>query len=116
MHELLEAANDVGFQHLVSRYLRLEDGETIWSIADAGIGVEDARHRTGVPPDARCVRYEVMHPDQEWSFKGRAVWRGGKLLEPTATHTCIETISATKGRYASDDAVAEVINDWLKSL
>lgn len=117
MHELIETANDVGFRHLVVRYLRLDDGETVWTIEDASIDVVEAKRRTGVPADAKSVRYKVQYPDGGWSFVGRAVWRGTKLLEPKAVHNVIETYNDDDGRYGDDDdAVAAAVNEWLTSL
>ena len=117
MHELIETANDVGFHHLVSRRLRLEDSETVWTVEGAGIEVEGAKRRTGVPPDAKPVRYRVQYPDGGWSFVGRAVWRGTKLLEPKAVHNVIETYNDDDGRFGDDDdAVAAAVNEWLKCL
>lgn len=117
IYELIETANDAGFHHLVSRYLRLDDGETVWSVEGASVEVEDAKRRTGVPADAKSVRYKVQHPDGGWSFVGRAVWRGNKLFEPKAVHNVIESYNDDDGRYdGNDDAVAAAVNEWLMSL
>lgn len=117
VQELIEIANDAGFHHLVSRRLRLDDGETVWSVEGASVEVEDAKRRTGVPADAKSVRYKVQYPDGGWTFVGRAVWRGTKLLEPKAVHNVIETYNDDDGRYGDDDdAVAAAVNDWLTCL
>lgn len=117
MHEFIETWNDAGFRHLVSRYLRLDDGEMVWTIVHASIEVEDAKRRTGVPADAKSVRYTVQYPDGGWSFVGRAVWRGTKLMEPKAVHNVIETYNDDDGRYGGDDdAVAAAVNEWLMAL
>ena len=117
VYELIETANDLGFQHLATRRLRLDDGETVWTVEGASIEAEDIKRRTGVPADAKPVRYKVQHPEDGWSFVGRAVWRGTKLLEPKAVHNVIETYNDDDGRYGNDDdAVAAAVNDWLISL
>lgn len=115
VHQLIETANDAGFQHLVKGYCRLDDEQDVWTIEGACITVEQARHRTGVPRDAKCVRYEVEHPEAGWSFRGRAVWRSNKLFQPLATHTCIENFDGD-ARYGNDDMVASAINDWMQCL
>ncbi|TXN17216.1 hypothetical protein FV219_00890 [Methylobacterium sp. WL122] len=114
--EFIEIANDVAFQHLVKGYCRLDDEQDVWTIEGACVTIEPTRHRTGVPRDARCVRYKVEHPEEGWTFTGRAVWRANKLYEPKATHTCIEIVSGD-ARYGEDeDMVATAINDWMKAL
>ncbi|KOX59196.1 hypothetical protein ADL19_05675 [Streptomyces purpurogeneiscleroticus] len=116
VQELIEVASNAGFQHLVKGYCRLDDEQDTWSIEGACIKVEQARHRTGVPRDAQCVRYEVEHPEAGWSFTGRAVWRANKLFEPKATHTIVESVRGDARYGHDDDAVAVAVNDWLMCL
>ncbi|MBP1180911.1 hypothetical protein [Methylobacterium sp. PvR107] len=116
MYELVETANSAGFQHLVSQYLCLHNGETTWTVEGASITVQDARRRTGIPADARPVRYLVEHPEQGWSFAGRAVWRLGRLFEPKAVHNCIERYWDDREQYGDDNAIVAAVNEWLKAL
>lgn len=70
-------------------------------------------NRCGVPPDATTYRYLVEHPDQEWTFVFRAVWRQGRLFRP-ATHVVIEPFDGDSDH--GPEVISVLVNEWLQSL
>ncbi|WP_139257103.1 hypothetical protein [Methylobacterium sp. yr668] len=117
MYEIIETANDVAFQRLLVREQLCPDGKrSTWTVGEASVVAEPARHRTGIPSDATCLRYLVEHPEEAWTFAGRAVWRSGELFRPLATHVRIERFWDDSERGRSANELAEAVNEWLRSL
>jgi hypothetical protein len=115
--EVLEAANALIVQRLIQTYLPPDQEESVCTVEGACI----ARHRTwkryGVPADATSWNYVIEHPDEGWSVTVRSVWRDGKLMEPTATHTCIERYWADDtDLIADEDAACVAFNEWAQSV
>jgi len=117
MHEIVGTANDVAFQRLLERErLWPNEDQNVWTIGGACVVAEPARHRTGIPADATCLRYLVEHPVEGWTFAARVVWRSGKLFGPKAVHNVVERYWDDAERYGSDEAVSEAVNQWLRSV
>ena len=109
----LDEANHLIVQHLIRRYL--PPGVSVATIEEACATAQRIGNRHGVPRDAVTYLYTIEHPEQGFAFDVRAVWRCGKLLPPTATHTVILDYE-DQGVHGSDQAVRLAVNDWLQSV
>jgi hypothetical protein len=111
----INIANQLIIQRLVRIYLSEPDRE-FWSIEGACVTPRQIGNRYGVPRDAVTLTYLFGHPDLAWSFRVRAVWRNGDLMQPWATHTIIEAFFDDEDRYGGPDATRLAVHEWLRSL
>lgn len=114
---VIETANNLILQRLVRFYLSPEEEGHVFTIEGACVTRRQMGNRYGVPADATSWRFTVENPEYGWSFTARAVWRDGKLMSPTATHTVIEEYYADDTNLVADeDAARLMVNDWLQSV
>lgn len=111
----LDIANQIIIQRLVRHYLSGPD-RAFWSIEGACITPRQIGSRYGIPRDAVTRTYLFEHPDLAWSFRVRAVWRGGDLMQPWATHTVIEAYFDDEDRYGGPDGTRLAVHEWLMAL
>lgn len=114
--QLIHEGNQCTTRWLLNQYLPELEGSNVWSRDGACITTRRAT-RTGVPLDAACWRVVIEHPEQGWSYAVRAVWRGGRLMSPVATHCVIEAYFADdEGLVVDPQAACMAVNEWLLSL
>lgn len=115
-YDITDTANQVTMQRLLLRYFSSQQRYATRQIAGATFTVEPSRHRTGIPKDASCQRYVIMHVAQGWTVVARTVWCNGRLLEPRAVHTRLDHYLDDEDRHGSAEAVANAFNGWLLTL
>ena len=109
------AANALMIQHFARSYLSAHQGVGVVSIEGACINTTRIANRSGVPDDAITLSHLVEHPELGFAFRFRAVWRGGHLFHPPATHVVIHQ-EWDEGDHGSPAAVSMAINQWLRAV
>ena len=102
---------------LLSRIDPMKSEKRVWTVEQACFTAAKIANRYGVPADATTWIYDIHYPyAPAWTASVRAVWRGGELHRPFATHVEVVDLDDLDDKLGGQNGVISLFADWLLSL